>query len=356
MSRKKVTMELVELQEPDVSFVSLVGRGAMRAPIKIIKSEDTPMDLASLFGFRSKATKTEEKVSPEVVAFVVKTDEVDQMIPAIEAQGHVILTRKEEGEVTTLFLQDDVDMDNTTIFKSNEHVATVCKGFSGWPEGTDFSENLKQAGFYPSVRMASDVMMDTLYNVLYEAEGPATEQINKVADDFASYVKTLAAALPVTAFKAEELKPVITEVKPETPAEDAVETPAEGGEVVKDSQEEPVETPAEDATDEVQKTDGVTPNEPTPDPAEGLKEMLTSMQAALTQKLEEVQGQLEGVKTTAEEAKALSQKATEQAIKAEEAVTGVVISSDSDDMRSTPVKKSERSIFDDVLVFDSFEQ
>ncbi len=69
---RKVRMTLTEMERGEAQFVSLVGKGANRQPIKIMKSDDSeesPMDWTKFFHNADRVMKAE--ITPEILAIAV---------------------------------------------------------------------------------------------------------------------------------------------------------------------------------------------------------------------------------------------------------------------------------------------
>lgn len=203
--RKKVVMDVNELQEVEVSNISLVKNAANRSPFKFFKSQkkegNMHVNLRTLFG------KSEpEVVEPVIITLVTKTEKAEGLVSTLTEKGIKVTKQDDLDGATTLHLTDD-DNEDTVIFKMSDDVAVgvtgISKSFSSWGEGESFIQNLATAGFYPGVRVATDVFMDTMQNIMYNAEAGTqpTDAINKLTADFSEYVKTLVSKLPIEAFK-----------------------------------------------------------------------------------------------------------------------------------------------------------
>ncbi len=371
--RHKVKMSLTELGEPEVSHISLVKRGAMRTPFKIIKSETEEamkhgIDLRGLFFGVKKA----ESLAPEVVALVVKTEEAEGITASLLERGHTVLKTEEDSEgLTTLALKEEFDMEEAVVFKANEHVgvavANVKKAFYSWPDSGEFAENIQKAGFFPGLYLANEVLTETVYSIMNSVEQPAeaTAKLETALKQHQEYVMALSQNLPVKAFKFEDLAPKAPEA-PAEPAEPVVkaEGEEEGGESTPVVQEEGTEEPPAEGAEPVVKAEGeeeapaVAPIDP--DKFMGtLQEMITKavsgVETSLAKKFDtgmsEVTGKVEALKKDVDSVK-------EQARKAEEAVHGTLTpGAETDESGKTGIQKTEKkeSVFNNVLKFDGLE-
>ena len=152
--------------------------------------------------------KAEEAVQTGVVLIVAKSEKALDFVEALKVKGIEVLKQEDSDGATTLHLTD-ADNEDITIFKMSEDVAVgvsgITKSFSSWGEGESFVKNMATAGFFPGVRVATDVFMDTLGNIMYKSEKDKVPmaKVEKLADDFGMYVKDLLTKVPVEAFKYE---------------------------------------------------------------------------------------------------------------------------------------------------------
>jgi len=244
-----IKMDARKLDNVDVSFVSLVARGANRIPFRIIKSlkeDGMNLDLGKLFS-------TKKAESPVVVAVVVSKESVTpELTVKLEAQGYA---PQEAGK-------DDTDVvfkaaeyrDDSAVVKMDNGCAvvlsTVKKAFYSYPEGTDFSDNLAQNSFFPSVDMAQEVLEETIENIMYGSEIPAEAKASEVSaacDAFKGYVVSLTANLPVSAF---ELAKYVRIPPVDTPVTNPVVVKDEEGAI----ESEPVDEPSKDSVQKHQGT------------------------------------------------------------------------------------------------------
>lgn len=221
--KRKVVLKVNELQEMDVSFISLVKNAANRAPFKILKSaEGKTLDLKKLFSLK----KEESDEAPELVAIITKADCSEAISTILKGEGVALVDTVDMADgLVMLPLKDGVDVENSVVLKMSDDIAAVVAGieksFYNWPDSGDFSTNIQKAGFYPGVRVATDVLMDTLYNALEtveKGESP-TEAVTDILKQFTDYVTSLATEIPTSAFKLEKME--VTEASTEDADADA---------------------------------------------------------------------------------------------------------------------------------------
>lgn len=374
----KATLNLTEMYDADVKFISLVKRGANKIPFRIIKSEDGNMiDLGKLF----TTQKTAEAPAPTIVGFAVaKSDKTEGFIAALKSEGYEF-TQEDINDGGAVLTVKTADPENITTVKLNEDVAVmiegVKKGFYGYSDSTDFTEKMSTDGFYSSLYTAMSVLGDTVCSTMYKADnGAPVEIITKAFQDAQNYVTSLVTAIPVSCFKLEKIKPVVT-TRDEPPAEsptepdgdEEVECKACGGKMKKGSEckacggkgpkkEETTKadsktcpecgaTCATDATTCSSCKATLTVKKEEVDLLASLTGMFETLTTTLTQKLET---EISVIKATVDDAKALAQKS-------DETLNSVILGAGT---HPEPVKKAAEKIqttavFHDILKFDGFE-
>lgn len=218
MGRQIVEIEVEEMKDAHVNFISLVKRGAMRVPFRILKSEDESMfNLTRLWTKKSEVVGT----TPELIAVVLqKGSDIEGYTSALAEMG-VTVKKHEVHEGTgsdVLIIKDDYDPEQSLTLKFSDNVGAVVsnvkKGFCSWGDSTDFMDNMKTSGYFPGMRMAMEALGDTIYACMYEAgegeEGSPVAAVSKALDDFSTYVKQLTAEVPVVAFKMDDLEEIVT--------------------------------------------------------------------------------------------------------------------------------------------------
>lgn len=202
----KLKLKGSRLDHADVQFISLVERGATRAPFKIQKQEKPTM---INLDFR-RIMKGRQDSKPSIVGYVIaKTDKTPQIEAALKDVGVKIDTVVEDGDVLVL-RQDDSDpaAKENVVVKLAPDFMVVCKGFDPYRmvEDMSFGEILKSQGFMPGFSMASEALYTSIRNSLASAEdgSDAVSKIDDAVSEFHDYVLGLAKVIPQAAFKAME--------------------------------------------------------------------------------------------------------------------------------------------------------
>lgn len=383
--RKRVVMKLTELEASDASYISLVKAGAIRAPFKILKSEDgmKRLNLAALFGFGG----TQEPATPAVAAYVAKSEDAPGIARALTASGITVAKTEERDGIVVMALKEDFEItEDSAVLRANDQVSVVLenveKSFYSWPDTGDFAANVQKAGFFPGLNLGSQVLTETIYNIMEASSGEeAITRVQKAVADFGGYVEALVKAVPTEAFKAESLVPVAeeatstetTETTETTEKADGTEgteegTPAETPETTEavktDDDDLDIDTAKAPATDpklDVKKTEGS--EEPVAtEPTETKKSdddllakiggLITAAITPVTEQITAMKGELDGIKQTAGEALTLAKKTDGD-------LNGTVhTETAADDVAATVARKSEptKAVFDTALKFEGFER
>jgi hypothetical protein len=200
-----------ELTDADVSHISMVDRGAIREPWRIIKHEGvgTMFDLAKIF-------KT--ATAPAAIVAVAFAKNVDP-VAAAAVLDDAGLTHGDAitSDVAQTFLIDGADPEKTegaTVLKINDDVGVVMtglpenvrKGYVGYDfESTDF-KTVYATNKAPSlIACAMSALQDTIYNCLSNADTTevAKGDIESALNDFSNVVLGVVEMVPQTAFKLE---------------------------------------------------------------------------------------------------------------------------------------------------------
>lgn len=333
-----VKVKATKMSKGNVSFISLVERGANRIPFKIIKQEKdmaghfAGLDLGSIFSTRKAETPP---VTPEVVAVVtMKGEGFDSIKDQIEKVGFSIADAEEMEDGSVVFKQGDMEGD-TTVVRLSDHVGVVVKGFSPYSmemavsEDLSFSDACAAQGFYPGIRVVMEVLTSSIGSIAQKAETPAAcaKAIDKMFDEAKAYVSSFVAGLPVKAFKLEDIAPEQVEETPETPEVPAVageaEAPAdsepEEGTVVEKSEETPDVVEPKGLTEEqVASIVSAQVDGAVGDIAKKLEESLAGVTKSFQESIQAVTGAVEGLVGRVEKA--------EQTVEAaKKAVAGTVV-------------------------------
>lgn len=188
----KLSMRAFKLANADVQYLSLVERGANRAPFKIQKTENPMFNLD-----RSLSRIMKGEAKPEIVGYVIgQEDNVPEIEKALKSAGVKTDAVVADSEVLVL-KQGDADMGSeaNVPLKFSPEFMVVCKGFS--PKG--FEEVLKTQKFMPGPEMA----VDAFYDAVSEAfSGPDTvAKIDDAVEELHGYLTSLATNIPEQAFK-----------------------------------------------------------------------------------------------------------------------------------------------------------
>ena len=226
----RLHIEANELQGTDVSFVSLVKRGANRLPFRIVKEDNADMlDLQALQQVFTKADTT-----PQVVAAVVRKGADLEAAKLRLGQAGLNLDDMAENGELIVFKQPGHPASGSSdaLIKLDDDIGLVVSGlakaFNGMNvQNTDFARAFATEAFYPSMRLANDMLGLAVGNIMQKAENAsdAAALIAKAVDDFKQYVTTLATAIPSHAFKADQAPALAIEVP--TPAAPTPAAPVE---------------------------------------------------------------------------------------------------------------------------------
>lgn len=210
----KVTLNANQLTDATIQSVSLVKHGANRTPFKILKAEPLPED-GSLNKVAASVRKLFDATAPApvITAVYVNKTSAKTAFPILKDAGF----RVEAGSADLLdgvvvLKQEGYDANATegSVVALSPEVAVqfdrVMKDYCSWSCSTDFSENLKNLGFYPGTWMAFDTLRETIYQIMSEAHTPeeASGPLDAALKAFSKHVLGLAKSLPAAVFKAEQ--------------------------------------------------------------------------------------------------------------------------------------------------------
>lgn len=373
MAGKK--LEVTEMRDAKVDYISLVKRGANRIPFRVIKSaekESVMLDLNNLGQSIGRALKGDRlPTGPQILGIATLAQEgaaLEAVKKSLADNGFASdkVEKFEDGSV--MFRQQDGELEGHSLVRLSENLALVVKGFSPYNDdvNNDFLANVKAQGFYSGVRSAADAFITALYGILRESDSPsdASASTSKLFSDFQTYVKGLVSDLPTKAFKMDlELSEALVAVKKAEgePAAEPVVAAAEGEQASAEAAGEPVaaepaaQASAEGEPESVEKGEkgkdkakDMKPADSEKAPAEGEKKPTEEEEAAakekakkeedgLAQVLKAIEGLgtavksiTEGQETLALAQKSLTDRVDEVARKSEDAlkaVGGVVIGS-----------------------------
>lgn len=230
----RLQLDAQELSSTEVDFVSLVKRGANRLPFRIVKEDTEDMlDLARLTRVFRKADPV-----PAVVAAVVRKGADIEAARDRLGQAGLSLEAREEQDDLVVFRQPNVESGNDALIKLDDDIGLVVSGLAKAVEGTRladtaFGRQFASEAFLPSMRLASEMLGQSVGGIMQKAETPteAAAQIAEAVDDFKTYITGLAAALPQHALKADAAplaKSVTVNLNLNTPASNIEGSPTHG--------------------------------------------------------------------------------------------------------------------------------
>jgi hypothetical protein len=212
----KITTNLKELRNADVAYISLVDRAATRIPFRILKREDKESSMSINLSGLGKAVMSAKKAEPKPsVSAVVVLDNPDAaymegVTNALKEQGFSVdrATKNDDGSIT--YAQDNTPIEDTQLVKVSDQLLVAMKGFDVYSESLrencDFNEFVAASGFFTGLSTAFDGLYATIGASLHSADDQ-TDVATSVSDalgKFSSYVTSLVAGLPATAFKADQ--------------------------------------------------------------------------------------------------------------------------------------------------------
>ena len=140
----KINMKVNELTDGDVSMISLVKNGAIRAPFKILKADELPQGHSNLGDRISGFFKGATSKDPVVTAVFVKVDKLKETLPVLAEVGLSPDIEKSTvvGDVAILKYDGYVEEEVGTVIALTNDVAvgfgSVIKEFETYVGSTDF--------------------------------------------------------------------------------------------------------------------------------------------------------------------------------------------------------------------------
>lgn len=328
----KTKIKARRLVRARATHVSIVDRGANQVPFKVIKAEDSQGANMLDFGLRTlfKAEDTSPEFTGAPVALIVSPD-VDQEVAetALKEAGFDVDNRSELGEgdgAMVAYLQKDdtaLGEEGQMAFKLSDNVGIVVevsKEFVGFMTSSDFTENLQKQGFFPGIRVAMDILGDTISNSIFDAASPsdAAATVGKAVDAFKGYALGILKEIPKDAFKMET--PLVTpDANPSTPEA----SPEATTEKVEKTESEEEATPAGSeagAEAEVEKKEEA---EVEKTEADGTAKILEAL-GGLTETVKGVSEKVDGLESKVDKAQETADEAARVAKSADEAISGTV--------------------------------
>jgi len=212
-----------ELTEVSVRAISLVDRGAIRQPFKIMKRDasqpavtkgDKPMKL--LRTLKNALATVTGTTAPSILAVVAAKAADQEAVKAYLEKAGLSAGTVVEHDDLVVYKQEgapeDLDElgDGNVVLKLDNNLALVVsnKEFAPWNvENPTFAEAAQMQGVYPSVDGATEVLKSMVWSGLNKASSPdeAAQNIAKAFDDAKSYFSKLVGSMPSQAFKFEAI-------------------------------------------------------------------------------------------------------------------------------------------------------
>ena len=184
MSRRKIKAN--ELVDTDVSFVSLVKRGANRIPFRITKEDGPMLDLYKIG--RSLFHKADSR--PQIVAAVFQKGADLTKVAALFQKAGLEpkkFVKSEKGGVVTVAKADAAAAEDTMVVKMSDSFGLVVSGLKKSFDENDFSgtiygEPLAKGGYVPSPRLAYAMLGEAVSQAfLKSADAEAMTSLLKTA-------------------------------------------------------------------------------------------------------------------------------------------------------------------------------
>lgn len=257
-------VKLNEIVKGDVTFVSLVKRGANRIPFRMTKSEDDMIDFnLDPFGVFQKSDKN--TIEPAIASVIVRKGADLELAKARIAKAGLSIDNMEDHEDGHIFKQEGVEGE-TVLIKYDDDIAAqvvIRKGFSPMDfDTTSFSDLWSTVGVYPTVCEYLSVAKEGFYNVMHESEtsDQAADKVQKMFSELTEMVVALVRGIPTKSFKLED-EALLIKIKEELEAksddadaedanEDSVDAEVPEDEVTEDQVEGDSEIEDEDDSDD----------------------------------------------------------------------------------------------------------
>lgn len=356
----RVKLKANKLENPSVSYISLVSRGANRIPFRIIKldKEQEMLDLNGLF--RRQPVRKEEPSTPEIEATLVglvveKSDRLEEVASLLSEAGFTTDNREEGEDNTVVFKQAD-EIEGAIIFKLNDQMLALVKGVDPEEDLSDLSfvEVHKEHGFLPSVELAGQFTMN---NVLALSASDDEERVQKSAgaiEELQVYTAFCNQVIPAKVVKAAADVETLLKQDPPAPAEPAAEDPAPVAATKADEGADPAPAEPTAPAEPAAAPTGVTTEavqEMVQKSVEGILESVKAMVtkanadiaealATVTKSVEGLSEQVSGIKEQGETLATKMAEVESVAKSAEQSVKGTVVGGEPADDRQ--VRKQER--------------
>jgi hypothetical protein len=208
-----------ELTDTDVSFVSLVKRGANRLPFRITKGDG---DMLDLYAIGRKMFQKGDAV-PTVVAIVTQKADapVIAQLSAACGLGDKLAKSDDEGVITLTKADAKIDAgpkSGLVLVKLDADFAVAVKGSAlrkaggdrDWA-GTIYAGAAGEQGFYLSPALATQMLVKHSVEIAKTADAADFGvQLAKAGDDLRAYVETFGVLMPAGVIKADAILKVGT--------------------------------------------------------------------------------------------------------------------------------------------------
>lgn len=202
----KIRVSATKLEDPDVTWLSLVPRAATRAPFKILKEDkgEAMIDLNL-----RRILKGHEDNKPVVVGYLIhKSDRVPHIETALKAAG-VKLEHLLEDADSVIYKQDkDADPKAAThlAIKLDRDFAVIVKGVAAAALVADssFEQILKDEGFVPGIRAATGALYACVAKAAAEGGTPKdmVAKVDEAVGEYLDFTRAMVTTLPQEVFKA----------------------------------------------------------------------------------------------------------------------------------------------------------
>jgi hypothetical protein len=238
-------MSTKELENADVSFISLVKRPANRMPFRITKSENLNNQDGSTFMFNLssvlKGNKDEViKSTPSVAALAIKKQDADKLLPVLVEKGFKTDDQIERDDVLILKQESEFDEADLVAFKMDDNVVAmvtnVKKMFHTLTDSMSFADNIASQGFMPGIFVATDALIETFHNILFGSDNSTDVRMKMqtAIAEYSNFVTSMAENLPEMVFKLEpDHKETVIEATIKDESEDDINKTAKTSENVK---------------------------------------------------------------------------------------------------------------------------
>ena len=146
--------------------------------------------------------------APTAKAILVEKDSIDKYRDILKAAGFDIDNppngREDHGGTVVFKFETFNEAEISPVRMADDLAFVVDKSFSPWNGPMQFSEQIKAEGFYPSLYIASEVLVESIMDAA-RREDMATptdlrREVGEIVKQFSEYATGLAGALPREAF------------------------------------------------------------------------------------------------------------------------------------------------------------